>query len=282
MNAVAPIQSRVPNADYRALPAMNISALKELQRSPKHFRYFRENPKTTPPMTLGTAAHCAALEPERFGRDFVVWARRTESGRMAPRNGKAWDAFVAEAGGRSILTEDECSEALAMANAVRTDPVAAKYLEAGEPEVTLSWQMYSRDCKGRVDWLTHMDGEPVVVGLKTARECRHFAFGAAAAKLGYALQWAWYHDGFVAIKGKRPRMVEIVVESAAPHAVVVYVIPDDIIEYGRDEYRRLLDLLAVCERDDLWPGPAETEQVLTLPSWVYGSDDDIGDLGLEA
>ncbi len=221
MNAVAPIQSRVPNADYRALPAMNISSLNELQRSPKHFRYFREHPKESPAMTLGTAAHCATLEPERFGRDFVVWARRTESGRMAPRNGKAWDAFVAEAGGRSILTEDECSEALAMAHAVRTDPVACKYLEAGEPEVTLSWQMYSRDCKGRVDWLTHMDGEPVVVGLKTARECRHFAFGAAAAKLGYALQWAWYHDGFVAIKGKRPRMVEIVVESAAPHAVVV-------------------------------------------------------------
>lgn len=283
MNAVAPIQSRVPNDEYRALPSLNISALKELQKSPLHYRYARENPKTSPAMTLGTAAHCATLEPERFCRDYAIWSGRTAAGRMSPRTGKAWEAFVADQGGKLILTEDECSDAMTMAAAVRADPVAAKYLAAGEPEVTLAWPMHGRDCKGRVDWLTHMDGEPVIVGLKTARECRHFAFGAAAAKLGYPLQWAWYQDLYEGIKGHRARMVEMVVESAPPHAVVVYVIPDDILEYGRDEYRRLLEILAACERDNHWPGPAETEQILTLPSWVYGpADDDLSELQLEA
>jgi len=283
MSAVSPIQSRVPNDEYRALPALNISALKEMQKSPLHFRHALVNPRTSPAMTLGTAGHCATLEPERFARDYAIWSSRTASGRMSPRTGKAWDAFVADQGGKLILTEDECSDALAIAAAVRADPVAAKYLSTGEPEVTLSWSLHGRACKGRVDWLTHIDGGPVIVGLKTARECRHFAFGAAAAKLGYALQWAWYHDGLHAIKpAQRPRMIEIVVESAPPHAVVVYVIPDDILDYGRDEYRRLLDLLAVCERDDHWPGPAETEQVLTLPSWVYGpGDEDLSELQLE-
>ena len=77
-------------------------------------------------------------------------------------------------------------------------------------------------------------------------------------------------------------MVEIVVESEAPHAVVVYQIPDDVLEYGRDEYRRLISILDECEQAKSWPGPCETEQVLTLPSWVYGSEDDLTDLGLEA
>ena len=276
------IESRVPAADYFARPGLSISRLKEMRRSPLHYQHALANPKTTAAMTLGTAAHCATLEPERFGRDYAVWARRTESGRLAPRNGKAWDAFVAEAGGRDVLTEEECSLALAIGTAVRRDPVAGKYLVSGEPEVTMEWELAGgRACKGRVDWLTHMDDGPVLVGLKTARECRHFAFATAAAKLGYHLQWGWYADGWHIIKGTVPRVVEIVVESAPPHAVVVYDIGEDVLAVGRDEYQELLRLLDECERRNEWRGPAQTELVFTLPKWVTGGDENLTDLDLE-
>lgn len=281
MNAAAPIQSRVPFDEYRAQPALSVSLLKELRHSPLMYRYRKANPKQSAPLTLGTAAHCATLEPERFAREFAVWSRRTASGRMAPRTGKEWDAFVVAAGAKTIITEDECNTALSIAAAVRADPVAAKYLEAGEPEVTLNWERDGRPCKGRVDWLTRLDGEPVLVGLKTARECRHFAFGAAAAKLGYAEQWAWYFDGYQAITGKAARVVEIVVEPEPPHPVVVYVISDDILAQGRDNCAELIAILERCEREDCWPGPAETEQILTLPSWFYGpAEDDLSELQL--
>ena len=221
-------------------------------------------------------------EPERFGREFAIWSRRTAAGKMSPRTGKEWDAFVVGAGAKTIITEDECSTALSIGAAVCANPVAAKYLESGEPEVTLQWDRDGRPCKGRVDWLTHQDGEPVLVGLKTARECRHFAFGAQAARLGYHLQFAWYFDGYQTITGKVPRVIEIVVESEPPHPVVVYVIPEDVIEQGRDEYRELMQTLERCERDNLWPGPAETEQILTLPSWIYGpAEEDLSELQLE-
>lgn len=234
-------------------------------------------------MTLGTAAHCATLEPERFPRDFLAWTRRTDSGRAAPRTGKAWEEFVAGAGTRTVLTADEYATAQAIASAVRADPVAAPYLVAGDPEVSMQWQLGERACKGRADWITTAaDGVPVIVGLKTARDCRHFAFGAAAAKLGYHLQWSFYFDGYQAITGQAARMVEIVVESAPPHAVVVYAIPDDILAQGREEYQNLLNVLDDCEARGEWPGPATCEHVLTLPSWVYGSDEDISELGLEA
>ena len=48
------ITSRVPAADYFALPALNISLLKELRRSALHFRHAMHHPKTSPAMTLGT------------------------------------------------------------------------------------------------------------------------------------------------------------------------------------------------------------------------------------
>lgn len=278
------IHSRMPADEYRAIDAISITRLKELRRSPLHYRHALEHPKQTGPLSLGVAAHCATLEPERFGREFAVWSRRSETtGNLCPRNGKWWDAFQAENAGKTIITEDECTPALALAAAVRADPVAAPYLESGEPEAAMTWTGWGRPCKGRVDWLTNRDGEPVLVGLKTARDCRPFIFGSASAKLGYHLQWGFYLNGYSIIKdGVRPRMVEIVVESAPPHAVVVYRIPDDVLLQGEEEFLQLLEVLDRCERNNEWPGPATEEQVLTLPSWVYQADDDITELGLVA
>ena len=277
------ITSRMPRDEYDAINAINMSRLKEIKRSPQHYKHALTNPKSSDAMTLGTAAHVAVLEPERYASQFVCWSRRTASGNSAPRNGQFWDAFQLENRGKTILTYEQDGIAKQIAAAVRADEIAMKYLSAGDPEVTLEWDVFERPAKGRVDWLTTRDGAPMIVGLKTSRDCRHFAFGAQAAKLGYHLQWAWYHDGFEKITGKSPHMVEIVVEADAPHAVATYIIPGDIIDQGRDEYQRLLEVLTDCEDKNLWPGPVPLEEVLTLPSWVYGAAaDDLSDLGLEA
>ena len=171
--------------------------------------------------------------------------------------------------------------AIAIHGAVRSNPLAMRYLASGDPEVTLQWVHDGRRCKGRVDWLTTVGDQPHLVGLKTARDCRHFVFGSAAAKLGYHLQWGYYFDGYRWLKEREPRMVEIVVESEPPHAVAVYWIPPDIIDQGRDEYQNLMLRLAECESTGEFPGPQEIEEPLTLPSWVYEQTDDITDLGLE-
>ncbi len=276
------IESRIPADDYHSRDGISITRLKEIKRSPQHYRYLLGHPKQSAPMTLGTAAHCAVLEPERFEREFSVWTSRTAAGKMSPRSGSKWEEFCALHADRTIITADDYDDAMAMQKAIRSDTVAMKYLQAGEPEVVMQWKLHDDlKCRGRVDWLTQLDGEPVIVGLKTARDCRPFIFGSAAAKLSYHCQWAWYHDGYVTIKERIPRMIEIVVESAPPHAVVTYVIPEDVLLQGRDEYNELLMTLQRCEAEGIWPGPAETEQVLTLPSWVYQSQDDLEELGLE-
>ena len=283
--------SRLPADVYHALGGVSISRLKEMLRSPRHYRYRLANPKTSAPMLLGTAAHCATLEPERFGREFVTWSRRSENGNLCPRKGQYWDAFVLENGGRTIITEDEMELARAIASAVRTDQLAMRYLESGEPEVTMRWKLgiedaevagATIDCRGRADWITYIEGKPVVDGLKTARDCRPFPCGAAAYKLGYHLQWAFYFDGFVALTDKEPAMKEIVVESDAPHDVAVYDIPQDVIEQGRADYQALLRTLAQCENENHWPGIAGGHELtFTLPTYAYEKMEDVGDLGLE-
>lgn len=277
------IQSRMPREEYNAIGALNMSRLKQMKRSPQHYHYALTHPATSGPMTLGNATHVAVLEPERYASEFAVWDRRTAGGNSAPRNGQHWEAFKSSHEGQTILTLEQHDLARAIAAAVREDDTAMRYLEAGEPEVTLEWELVGRPRKGRVDWLTKIDERPFIVGLKTSRDCRHFAFGSQAAKLGYHMQWAWYHDGYHAITKRRPELVEIVVESEAPHAVAVYRIPDDIIEQGRDEYTQLVEVLKGCEQTDNWPGPVPLEETLTLPTWAYQreGESDLADLGLE-
>jgi hypothetical protein len=284
------IISRVPFEDYREVDAVNISRLKEIEHSPQRYMWRATHQIETKPLTLGKAAHCAVLEPERFNQDFVIWTKLTKngSGNIAPRSGEQWENFKAENVGKSILTIEERDFAMAIQKAVRADATAMRYLEAGDPEVSMEWTMGAewglepRRCKGRVDWITKVGGIPFLVGLKTARDCRPFIFGSAAAKLGYAMQWAFYHQGYSIITGVEPKMIEIVVEPKPPHSIIVYRIEKDVLLEGTDKFAELLKVLAECEVSGNWPGPAVDEQVLTLPSWYYQVHDDVSDLGLLA
>lgn len=285
------LTSRMPAEEYHALPGVSITRLKELKRSALHYQYRLKNPKGSDKLTLGTAAHCATLEPERFESEFAIWTRRGDSGKLCPRKGQHWDAFVSANDGKTIITEDDLEKALMIATAVRNDPVAGRYLETGEPEVSMQWQMTSEsmlrkpvviDCRGRADWLTRIDGEHHLIGLKTSADCRPFIFGNQAARLGYHLQWAFYLDGYKSITGVTPVLKEIVVESAPPHDVVVYNIPEDVILQGRAEYEGLLRHLVECESRKEWLGVAGgLEQIISLPTWAFDAQDDIAELELE-
>lgn len=276
------ITSRMPRTEYDTIIATSITRLKELRRSPQHYQWNLNNPRESDALTLGTATHVAVLEPERFDTDFAIWDRRTDAGAMSPRRGQHWEAFSGVNHGKKILTADEAADAKTIAAAVRSDATAMQYLATGDPEITMEWTYGDRPCKGRGDWLTTIRGVPTMVGLKTTRDCRLFQFGSQAAKLEYGMQWAWYRDGYQMITQAVPRVIEIVVESTAPHAVATYVIDNDILLQGRDNYIELLKVLSECEESGNWPGPVVGEQILTLPSWYYGEvTDDLSDLGLE-
>lgn len=285
MNAVTEfepsIYTHVPFEEYRAAPGLNISTLKQMAHSPKHYRYGLENPKKSRALALGHAAHVAVLEPERM-LEFAVWDRRSdETGNLCPRKGQHWEAFQARHPGQSIITEDEYNEAIAIQQEVRANTDAMQFLDAGEPEVSMQWTIRGRHCKGRADWIKPDGDAAILVGLKTSRDPRLYQFSNQIARsLNYHLQWAWYYDGFEFATGQRPtKVIEIVVESAPPYDVIVYEIPDEVIQQGRDDYMALLEKLEECERTNDWPGAAPGVVLFSLPEWKYS--DEISELELE-
>lgn len=261
--------------EYDKLPGLNISTLLAMRESPKHYRHRLKHPRPpTDAMSLGIVAHVAVLEPERFLREYALWqSTDPETGKTRQRRGKAWEQFKTDNDGKIIVRDVEYEQAVRYSRSVRKDPVAMRYLAVGEPEVAMTWDLTESlttlPCRGRVDWVTEVDGRPCIVDLKTAASATPGAFGRAAARLDYHARLAWYADGYERITGQRPMVRVVVVDKTDVCDVVTYRINEDVLERGRDIYRGLLERLQECEQNGRWPGAGDGDELdLILPAWA--------------
>ena len=114
------------NDDYHAdTSAISASGLKLFRRSPAHHYAAYLDPnrierKPTAAMKLGTATHCAILEPERFNGEYTVVMpegldRHTTAGKQAYAD--------LLASGVEILSADEMARVMNMACAFRDNEI---------------------------------------------------------------------------------------------------------------------------------------------------------------
>ncbi len=262
---------------YEQIDAVNWTTLREMRRSPLHYRYRCDHPaKETEPMRLGRAVHVAVLEPERFAADYVVF----EGPR---RQGKVWEAFEAEAfaAGKEILKANEHAECCAIAAAVRAHPLAAQYLAQGRAEQTITWTdpETKLPCKGRLDWLCDVPGLAALVDLKSTAELDAYRLGASVARLGHHCQIAFYMRGLRALGLIREAKL-LVVESEAPYDVALFAVADALTA-GDEEVGQLLRRVAECRERNEWPGRYDAvEQELKLPPWLYREAEEAEGLGI--
>lgn len=255
--------------EYRAIAAVNWSTLKMMGRSPRHYQHALTAPQQdTDERRVGRATHTATFEPDRFALDYAVY-------KGARRAGNDWEMFKAANEGRTILTLAQYERALAIRDAVRAHPVARRYLEQGRAEQTVRWtdRETGLACKGRTDWLADMLS--TLVDLKTSHSIDRRLFASTVARFGYHSQLAFYSDALRETTGRDWKVVIIAAESSAPYDVGVFHIDADVLYKGRDEYRRLLFMVAGCRSLGAWPGQYQEEQSLELPAWAMGDEEEV-------
>lgn len=249
-------------SEYQAIDAVNFSTLKAGRISALHYRHAVTKPKEdTASMALGRASHCAVFEPDRFPLDYAVF----DGDR---RQGKAWEAFCAANGGRTILKRDEYQACLAIRDAVRGHAIAGPLLAPpGEAEKVLTWtdEATGLPCKGRLDW--YRPG--LLCDLKTTTDISERRFAATVARMGYHGQAAFYRNGLMANGLEAPPMRLIAVEQTAPHDVAVYTLDDDALYAGEQDVAELLRMVAAGRFSGKWPGQYQDERTLTLPAWAF-------------
>lgn len=266
------------NAEYHANKAISHSKLETFRRRPalyyKKFvagTYLR--PPTSPAFRLGSAAHCAVLEPKEFSSRYVTKPvgldRRTKEGK------EAWGKFEFDHAGKTFLDEDEMLTLMQMTDAVRGHPLASDLLADGQPEI--SWRNDGAlKVQCRTDWFslagcTLSNGRPYVADLKTVESLEDGAFGnfeRAVFRFGYHRQAGFYLPLISEILGRAVfDFFFIAVEKVEPFGVAVYRLSDEAVSVGTDESIADLRRLNKCIQTNDWPNIEPVLHHLGLPKW---------------
>lgn len=253
--------------DYLAGPECSKSSLWTMHtRSPAHARVEKEASNA---MQLGTAIHCAVLEPDFF-------AERFHRG-PDDRRGNKWKEAAEEYGER-LLTSGDYDDALAVRDAVSTNPIIRRLTGAGtvrEVSAFATDPITGLRIRTRPD--AFAPGIALMADLKTTTDARASEFARRVGQLGYHAGEAIYTDTWRAAGGELDAFVFIVIEPKPPYAAQVFELTPDAVEEGRVIIRKALDRWATCAERNEWPGyPAEIVP-LDLRKWDYRETQPVGD-----
>ena len=256
--------------EYRQHPAISRSELWKLRESPEKFKWAMEHPEPpTPALIFGQVFHKLALEPMDFGTEFAVAPavdRRTKEGKAA------WAEFTATADGKTVIDQQMFDKASEMVCALYRAPFVKKLLD-GAHELPLFWtdEMTAEPCKVRLDALSEVNGQPIIVDLKTTADASTDGFMRSAVKYGYDFQAAMYSEGYTQNYGKKPLFVFIAVEKEPPYSVNILQADEAFINRGYGIFRELIGVYHDCKTTDNWYGflgPYQVINNLALPSWL--------------
>lgn len=261
------MDSKQYHADTSAIGA---SGLKLFARSPAHYYAAYLDPNRierspTPAMRIGTATHCAILEPERFSAEYIALPedldRRTKEGKQA------YSELIAT--GAELLTSDDMAMVINMACAFRDNTTSrALFDRKHSVEQSIFAEVNGVSCKCRPDFMT-ADGL-MVMDVKTTRDASPEAFGRSAWSLGYHIQAAFYRRVISAATGTTPDFIFGCVESERPNLVAYYTVPQYLLDYADSLIDTLLERYSECLASSIWPGyVSEIEmQELTVPGFA--------------
>lgn len=260
----------VPAEDYhrRELGVASNSVLKLLRdKSPAHYRAWvdTEDEAETPALLFGRAYHCRVLEPERYGREFVVLP---DFGDMrSSKNRAVRDEWLADRPGVTVVAAEDAERIEAMHAALMAHPVAAGIMRAGHSEVTMRWvdEQTGVLCKARADWW--VPGK-FFMDLKTTLDASPAGFARSVASFGYHVQHAHYCDGARACGQPVGNYLILAQEKEPPYVAAVYHIDAAAEVRGFELRERGLQQMADCLRTDTWPGYGTGITELSLPAWA--------------
>jgi exodeoxyribonuclease VIII len=247
---------------YRENAAINASALKQILKSPAKYKYgLTAKQTTTAALKLGSAAHCAILEPQEFEARYIV---KPEGLSLATKEGKEWKANVFD---REILSCDEMEAVTGMLESIQAHK-AFRLFETGLAEFEIYTEIGGTPAKAKVDF---MNDNGVIVDLKTTDDASPRGFSQSVFKYDYALQAAWYIDTARAAGYDITHFIFVAVEKTAPYLTAIYQLDDDAIEYGRKQYKEALRIYRECNVTGDWYGYSDSIETISLPNWLVGA-----------
>ena len=242
----------------------------KISESPEKFKYHQEHPEEpTPSLIFGQLFHAMALQPETVAEQFAIYPnidRRTKAGK------EAFAEFEAKSENKTVVTDDMYQQAQEMCEALKRNEFVQKLLK-GEKEKAFFWDddLTGEPCKCRVDCLTQIPDNLIIVDLKSTENAETEAFMRSAIKYGYDMQSAMYSKGVEVNTGKKPLFVFIAIEKSPPYAINILQADELLIRRGYDLFREYIGIYSECKKTNVWWGYlGRYNQInnLALPSYL--------------
>lgn len=271
----------MPMCAYLKEYGVSQSQLKELAKSPAHFREYIDHPKPdTPDQIIGTITHTAVLEPHLF--DGCFHPRPAEyvnkKGEKKKWNGNAIECkeWKLAHNDRPVVSAESYQDILGIRESVLKHPAARLALEQGRAEMCLFCEDPETgvQLKCRTDWLSGTS----IVDVKTCLDASKIGFSRTVAKFGYAIQAALNLDIAKILGLEKENFIFIAVEKKRPYAVSAFLLDEESIDIGRKQYRRLLSRYMECVSTDTWPGYSRNIEYLSLPPWARKAEFDAAEM----
>lgn len=263
----------ITNEQYHASQGISRSKLMLLDKSPYHFWYetmsgLAEKHESTAAMNIGSAFHTMLLEPEKFQMEFAVSPkvdRRTKQGK------EEWELFSQISEGKIILSDDQFVKVNKMVALVSKHEIVTTLLGEAVYEQSIFWT----DKETELQFKTRPDiwSSKMVVDLKTTNDASAYSFMRSALNYGYYLQAGMAFEACKAIGKPFDMFVILACEKEAPHVPAIYIMKDDALQFGIDQFTSYKRKLKKCMDENKWEGYVVQE--LAVPKYAMINDEEL-------
>lgn len=264
----------MPDEEYFAHPAISNTKIKELLRSPAHYKHSLTAPhEEKESFIVGSALHCSILEFLEFDKRFYVCDEKIDKRTTVGKD--KWKEVLKIANGKQIVTSENYEKVSGMHHAIMSNIEVGMFFREGSPEVVAITEIEGVPAKAKFDWLIEkpvfwegIDYDGIIVDLKTTDDARLESFSKSIFKFGYDTQNSWYTDVAKNVGLGNYLFLFVVVEKLAPYCFSIYQLDDASIHAARMKYRRALALYRECNVTGDWFGYESGIQTISLPSWT--------------
>lgn len=280
----------ISNEDYHASEGVSRSALWLFNQSPIHYwhKYLnaeRKPDKFNPNFLIGEMVHCLMLEHDQYHYRYVTEEtytplpppltikefgrerseqRKRDRERVIKQNKDNKALFEKETAHMTVITEEQHMKAVAMYHSSHTDIMAQKLFNLADTEKSIYFthEPSGLQVKVRPDaWKG-----TIVTDLKTVKSGVYRDFQNSAHQYGYFLQAAMIKAALKSIDVDMESFVFYCIEKVEPYACTYYIVDNDALEYGTNQFNHMMQRFADCKQKNKWQSYAP--QTLSIPNYA--------------
>jgi exodeoxyribonuclease VIII len=233
---------------------VSASDLKNFLKSPKYYYYekFEKLEKESKAhFRIGSALHEIILEPQYFQSNYAVspkFDRRTKDGKAG------FDLFELENEGKTIINEEDMEMIRRMSLTSLESNTFVELIKDSVREVSCYTIDEITGLKVRLRPDSLATTKSTITDIKSCLDSSPKKFKNDIYSYGYSLSAAYYCDFL-----NRENYVFAAIEKQAPYQMSLFVLSDEMMEFGRKQYRMGLDLLKWSQIHNYWCDYSEFE-----------------------